>query len=118
MTKEEMMTKQDKGTIIQIVGVVVDVEFADGVKLPAINHALHIVRDGRDTLVLEVAQHLDQHTVRTIALASTDGLRRGDEVLITGAPIEVPVGAETQGRMVYDVRPRAVFQDEYRPTAP
>ncbi len=99
MNKEEMMTKQDKGTIIQIVGVVIDVEFADGVTLPAINDALHVPRDDKSTLVLEVAQHLDQHTVRTIALASTDGLRRGDAVTTTGGPISVPVGPETQGRM-------------------
>lgn len=99
MTKENMMTTQDKGTVIQIVGVVVDVEFADGAKLPAINDALHIVRDDKSTLVLEVAQHLDQHTVRTVALSSTDGLRRGDDVLVTGGPISVPVGPETQGRM-------------------
>lgn len=99
MNKEEMMTKQDKGMIIQIVGVVIDVEFADGITLPAINDALHVPRDDKSTLVLEVAQHLDQHTVRTIALASTDGLRRGDAVTTTGGPISVPVGPETQGRM-------------------
>ncbi len=99
MNKEEMMTKQDKGMIIQIVGVVIDVEFADGITLPAINDALHVPRDDKSTLVLEVAQHLDQHTVRTVALASTDGLRRGDAVTLTGGPISVPVGVETQGRM-------------------
>lgn len=86
------------GKIIQIVGVVVDVEFPRDVKLPAIYDALH-VKNGKETLVLEVAQHLDEHTVRTIALSSTDGLARGAEVVATGAPISVPVGAETQGRM-------------------
>lgn len=90
------MTKQT-GKIIQIVGVVVDVEFAEG-KLPAIYDALHITHDKR-VMTLEVAQHLDEHTVRAIALSSTDGLRRGSDVEATGAPISVPVGVETQGRM-------------------
>ncbi len=90
------MTKQT-GKIIQIVGVVVDVEFAEG-KLPAIYDALHITHDKR-IMTLEVAQHLDEHTVRAIALSSTDGLRRGSDVEATGAPISVPVGVETQGRM-------------------
>ena len=89
---------KDLGKIIQIVGVVVDVEFPRDVKLPAIYDALH-VKNGKETLVLEVAQHLDEHTVRTIALSSTDGLARGAEVVATGAPISVPVGSETQGRM-------------------
>jgi F-type H+-transporting ATPase subunit beta len=86
------------GKIIQIVGVVVDVEFAEGALLPAINDALHVQRDDK-MIVLEVAQHLDEHTVRTIALSSTDGLARGTEVEATGSPIQVPVGKETQGRM-------------------
>ena len=85
------------GNIIQIMGVVVDVEFS-GDKLPAIYEALHVEYD-KKTIVLEVAQHLDEHTVRTISLQSTDGLKRGQEVIPTGAPISVPVGAETQGRM-------------------
>ena len=71
MIKEELMN-QTIGKIIQIVGVVVDVEFPRDAKLPAIYDALH-VKNGKETLVLEVAQHLDEHTVRTIALASTDG---------------------------------------------
>ncbi len=91
-------TKTDVGHITQVVGVVVDVEFADGVKLPAIYDALHVEHDGK-TITLEVAQHLDEHTVRTIALSSTDGLRRGQDAVATGAPISVPVGEETQGRM-------------------
>lgn len=86
------------GQIIQVVGVVVDVEFAQGVRLPAIYDAVHVTRN-KKIITLEVAQHLDEHTVRTIALASTDGLKRGDEAVATGAPISVPVGIETQGRM-------------------
>lgn len=84
------------GRITQVVGVVVDVEF-DG-KLPAMYDALEVAHEGK-TITLEVAQHLDEHTVRTIALSSTDGLKRGQEVKGTGAPISVPVGEETQGRM-------------------
>lgn len=91
------MTKQT-GKIIQIMGVVVDVEFAEGTSLPAIYDALTIAHNDK-TITLEVAQHLDEHTVRAISLQSTDGLPRGQEVVATGAPISVPVGAETQGRM-------------------
>ena len=85
------------GTVTQVVGVVVDVEFADK-KLPAIYDALKIELHGH-TLLLEVAQHLSETSVRTIALASTDGLKRGDVVEDTGAPISVPVGEATLGRM-------------------
>lgn len=91
------MSKQN-GTITQVVGVVVDVEF-DGKDLPAIYDALLIKRDKQDTITLEVAQHLDERTVRAISLQSTDGLRRGDAVEATGDAISVPVGPETQGRM-------------------
>jgi F-type H+-transporting ATPase subunit beta len=93
--KEEMMTN-NTGSIIQIVGVVVDVEFTGAV--PAIYEAL-LVKHGESTVTLEVAQHLDEHTVRTISLQNTDGLKRGQEVTATGAPISVPVGKDTQGRM-------------------
>lgn len=96
MVKTKVAT--DVGHITQVVGVVVDVEFADGTKLPAIYDALHVAHDGK-TITLEVAQHLDERTVRTIALSSTDGLRRGQDAVNTGAPISVPVGQETQGRM-------------------
>jgi F-type H+-transporting ATPase subunit beta len=96
--KEKMMTKAatGTGTITQVVGVVVDVEFTD--TIPAIYDALRTER-GKETLTLEVAQHLDERTVRAIAMASTDGLKRGQKVTATGAPIQVPVGAGTQGRM-------------------
>jgi len=93
--KEKQMNK-NVGKIIQVVGVVIDAEF-DGV-LPAIYDALKIEHN-KKTITLEVAQHLDERTVRAISMSSTDGLRRGDEVVATGAPIEVPVGAQTQGRM-------------------
>ena len=92
-----MSKNEQTGKIIQVVGVVVDVEF-DGKNLPAIFDALR-VKHGDDVVTLEVAQHLDENTVRAIALSSTDGLQRGQDVEATGAPISVPVGDQTQGRM-------------------
>jgi F-type H+-transporting ATPase subunit beta len=91
--------KQQTGTgkIIQVVGVVVDVQFPAN-RLPAIFNALRVTLDDK-TLVLEVAQHLSETTVRAIALSSTDGLSRGKKVEDTGAPISVPIGKETLGRM-------------------
>jgi F-type H+-transporting ATPase subunit beta len=88
---------EHKGTIVQIVGVVVDARFDEG-RLPAIYDALTIQQDGK-ILYLEVAQHLSETTVRAIALSSTDGLQRGTQVAATGAPIQVVVGDETMGRM-------------------
>ncbi len=85
------------GKVIQVVGVVVDVEF-EGKNLPNIYDALEIKREG-ETLTLEVAQHLDEHTVRAVSMQSTDGLKRGETVTANGAPISVPVGDDTQGRM-------------------
>lgn len=84
------------GKVTQVVGVVVDVEF-DG-ELPAIYDALTLELDGK-TIYLEVAQHLSENSVRAIALGSTDGLTRGTGVTATGAPVQMPIGAETQGRM-------------------
>jgi len=85
------------GKISQVIGAVVDVHF-DG-HLPAILNALHTENQGK-RLVLEVAQHLGESTVRTVAMDSTDGLVRGGEVVDTGAPITVPVGPETLGRIL------------------
>lgn len=85
------------GTINQIIGVVVDVEFKD--HLPAIFNALEVKMPSGDTLVLEVEQHLGSGVVRTIAMGATDGLARGAEVTDTGAAISVPVGDVTLGRM-------------------
>ena len=86
-----------KGNITQVIGAVVDVKF-DG-ELPEILTALEC-ENGGNRLVLEVAQHLGESSVRTIAMDSTEGLKRGDEVKDTGAPIQVPVGPETLGRIV------------------
>lgn len=93
-------TKITTGKIIQVVGVVVDAEFKKG-ELPAILDALEVDLKGH-RLVLEVAQHLSDTSVRAVALSTTDSLRRGAEVKATGAPISVPVGKATQGRM-FDV---------------
>lgn len=88
------------GKISQVMGAVVDVEFKD-VDMPEIMNALE-VKDWDTRLVLEVAQHLGDSSVRTVAMDSTDGLRRGMVVTDTGAPITVPVGRETLGRL-FDV---------------
>jgi F-type H+/Na+-transporting ATPase subunit beta len=85
------------GRITQVMGAVVDVQFGEA--LPAILNALHTENHGR-RLVLEVAQHLGESTVRTIAMDSTDGLMRGQEVMDTGAAITIPVGKETLGRIL------------------
>tara|TARA_B100001057_G_C22804520_1_gene932805 strand:- start:333 stop:1751 length:1419 start_codon:yes stop_codon:yes gene_type:complete len=85
------------GKITQIIGAVVDVNF-DG-DLPEIYTALEVNNSG-NKLILEVAQHLGENNVRTIAMDATEGLKRGDEVINTGSPISVPVGPETLGRII------------------
>jgi len=87
----------NKGKIIQIIGPVVDVEFEK--QLPEIYSALEVKLKGNNKLIMEVHQHLGGGKVRTIAMGSTDGLRRQMEVVDTGAPISVPVGKEILGRM-------------------
>ncbi|MCA8885607.1 MAG: F0F1 ATP synthase subunit beta, partial [Hyphomonadaceae bacterium] len=91
------MAQQGKGRVAQVIGAVVDVEF-DG-PLPDIYNALETTNSGR-RLVLEVATHLGESSVRTIAMDATDGLVRGQPVTDTGAPISVPVGEETLGRIL------------------
>ena len=86
-----------KGKVTQIIGAVVDVNFDDD--LPEIYTALEVNNSG-NKLILEVAQHLGENDVRTIAMDATEGLKRGDEVANTGAPISVPVGPETLGRII------------------
>ena len=86
-----------KGKITQIIGAVVDVNFDSD--LPEIYTALEVNNSG-NKLILEVAQHLGENDVRTIAMDATEGLKRGDEVINTGAPISVPVGPETLGRII------------------
>ena len=93
----------NKGKIIQVMGPVVDVNFEDG-DLPALYNAINIERTGEsgetETLVCEVALHLGDNSVRTVAMHSTDGLVRGMEAGDTGAPITVPVGEEVLGRIL------------------
>ena len=90
-----------EGKISQIKSVVIDVSFEDG-HLPEIMNALELTRDDGNKLVLEVAQHLGDSTVRAVAMDSTDGLKRGHKVMDTGKPISVPVGENILGRM-FDV---------------
>jgi F-type H+-transporting ATPase subunit beta len=96
-------TAGNKGKIIQVIGPVVDVEFSAG-KLPRILNALTVTNTNisaqKDNLVLEVAQHLGESVVRAIAMDATEGLVRGASVTDTGAPIQMPVGAETLGRIM------------------
>ncbi len=91
------MTTNSKGKITQVMGAVIDVQF-DG-ELPSIMNALHVDNNGKQ-LVLEVAQHLGENSVRTIAMDATEGLQRSMEVIDTGNPIMVPVGPETLGRIM------------------
>ncbi|SHF05512.1 ATP synthase F1 subcomplex beta subunit [Desulfofundulus australicus DSM 11792] len=87
------------GHVVQVIGVVVDVRFPPG-QVPDIYNALKIRREGQPDLTLEVAQHLGNNIVRTVAMSSTDGLVRGMEVIDTGKPITVPVGRAVLGRLV------------------
>ena len=89
---------QNKGKITQIIGAVLDIKFAEG-KLPAIYEAIEITRTNGEVLVVEVAQHLGDETVRCIAMGPTDGLIRGMDAVATGSSISVPVGEQTLGRI-------------------
>ena len=95
-----------EGRIVQILGGVVDVEFP-AEQLPEIFEAIDVPREGMSSMVLEVQKHLGNHWVRTVAMDATDGLQRGAPVFSTGAPISVPVGPETLGR-VFNVLGRPV----------
>ncbi|NOZ06623.1 MAG: F0F1 ATP synthase subunit beta [Chloroflexi bacterium] len=92
------MAKGTVGKVVQVIGPVVDVEFPPG-ELPEIYSALDIQREGQDSLVLEVQQHLGDNWVRCVAMDTTDGLRRNVGAVDTGAPITVPVGEATLGRL-------------------
>ena len=91
------MAEANIGKITQIIGAVLDIKFEE--KLPEINEAINVTRSNGERLVVEVAQHLGDDVVRCIAMGSTDGLVRGMEAEATGAPITVPVGENTLGRM-------------------
>src|SRR4051794_9163215 len=92
-----------QGRVVQVLGPVVDVEFPSG-HLPSIYNALRLtnpsINKDKDNLVLEVAQHLGENVVRTIAMDSTDGLIRGMDVRDTGDQITIPVGKEVLGRIL------------------
>jgi len=89
------------GEIVQVIGPVIDVSFEkSGSKLPEIYEALEITRENGEILVVETEQHIGENTVRTIAMDSTDGLRRGLEVRTTGSPIKMPVGEHVRGRLL------------------
>ncbi len=92
------MAQRNPGKVTQIIGAVVDIKF-DGGNLPEINEAIEIPMNDGSTLVVEVSQHLGDDTVRCIAMGSTDGMVRGMAANATGAPISVPVGENTLGRM-------------------
>jgi len=92
------MAKGAVGKVVQVIGPVVDVEFSPG-ELPEIYSALDIQREGQGPLVVEVQQHLGDEWVRCVAMDTTDGLRRGVDAVDTGAPISVPVGKGTLGRL-------------------
>ena len=97
------------GHISQVIGPVVDVHFnLEGldaeVALPKIHDAMTVVRKDGRTLIIEVQQHIGEDTVRTVAMDSTDGLKRGMEVVPTGQPITMPVGAQIRGRVMNVVR--------------
>jgi F-type H+-transporting ATPase subunit beta len=98
---------QSHGQITQVIGPVVDVSFAEGEKLPDIYDALEIPLEGDNTLVCEVQQQLPNRSVRSVAMSSTDGLRRGMPVTGTGAPIRVPVGPANLGR-IFNVLGRTI----------
>ena len=95
---ENIANSIDTGVITQIIGPVIDVEFKSG-KLPEIYDALEI-QNGETKTVVEVQQLLGQNTVRTVAMSSTDGLKRGMNAINTNEPIKMPVGKEILGRIL------------------
>src|ERR687892_699707 len=96
-------TAQKTGKVVQVIGPVIDIEFPSG--LPEIYNAVRVVSEGgkgvqKIDVVCEVEQHLGENRVRAVAMKPTDGMRRGMEVIDTGAPISMPVGAATLGRVM------------------
>ncbi len=96
-------TEQKVGKVVQVIGPVVDIEFEGG-HLPAIYHAVRVVSDGSGAapidVIVEVEQHLGENRVRTVAMKPTDGMQRGMKAIDTGAPISMPVGTATLGRVM------------------
>ncbi|MBT8037715.1 MAG: F0F1 ATP synthase subunit beta [Verrucomicrobiae bacterium] len=117
----------NKGTIVQVIGAVIDADFSKADKLPAIYNALEVTYDlygAESTLVLEVQQHLGDGWVRAVAMSTSDGLKRGVDITDTGAPISVPVGAGVLGRIfnvtgdAVDERGPVVHEKKYPIHAP
>ena len=92
------MATKNIGKITQVIGAVLDVKYSES-NLPKINEAIEVTRKDGSKLVVEVAQHLGDDVVRCIAMGPTDGLVRGMDAVATGAPISVPVGENTLGRI-------------------
>lgn len=93
--------EENYGEIVQVIGPVVDVSFEkSGGKLPSIQDALELTRDNGEKLIIECQQHIGEHTIRTIAMDSTDGLHRGMKVKPTGSPITMPIGDKIKGRLM------------------
>ena len=92
------MSEHNKGTVVQIIGPVLDIKF-DADALPKLLNAIQITAPDGHVVTVEVAQHIGQDTVRCIAMQSTDGLVRGMEAADTGGPITVPVGPQNLGRI-------------------
>lgn len=91
-------TNTNVGTVIQIIGPVLDIEFPSG-KSPKVYNAIVVAKGENDKVVCEVQQLLGDNKVRAVSMSSTDGLKRGIEAIDTGAPITVPVGSTTLGRI-------------------
>src|SRR5690554_1107764 len=94
-----MANQKAKGKIAQVIGPVIDVVFENAESLPQIYDALEVPIEGKQSLILEVEQHIGEDTVRCIAMDSSDGLSRGQEVLELGRPITMPIGEEVNGRV-------------------
>ena len=93
------MSEEKYGHIVQIIGPVIDVAFDDESQLPNLLDALEIVKDNGDKILTEVQQDIGENTMRTIAMDSTDGLRRGMKVRCLGNPISMPTGDQVKGRL-------------------
>ena len=92
---------QQAGEVIQVIGPVVDISFENsGGELPSIFDAIEIQRDDGSKLIVECQQHIGEDTIRTIAMDSTDGLRRGMKAIATGGAIKMPVGDQIRGRLL------------------
>ena len=97
--EQVIMTTNSEGYITQVIGPVIDVMFDSGV-LPEINDAIEIIVDDSNKIIAEVQQHLGEHKIRSVAMSSTDGIKRGMKVINTAEPIKIPVGKNILGRII------------------